>query len=552
MAYIPPDPTLAALRKSCLSSFARFCNIFQGEDWFEDGVHQDLCDFIQHNIEKALLAGDTSAKIMVVMGRGTLKTTFCTKLLPIWLTLPKEHDPWTRYDCPGFRTLIATNTYTNAKNKLADIKGMFDREDAFKAMFPDLLNNTGKGWTAESLTVNRKRYWPEATFTPAGVGTRLIGAHYNIIIEDDTTAPDESDLKMDILTPSIETIEKAVGWHKQGVPLMIRGNAFNLRLIVSTRWSEFDLVNFIKEEGHGWNVFDMPTEKEDGSPNFPKVHKPKVLEEIKKDVGPYIWSCLYQNKPIDQAMKVFQDQWIHYVEPGEVPDEGYYSVAIDPAISEKDEACETAVTRVKHVMKNGRHPFQYWDRAVHGRMNPADQVKACLDLVEEDPEHTKALIVEATAWQDALRFYLTDEMIRRELKVPIIAFRSRASKDIRIQGLVPYFSGHRLFLVRGISTRVEKQLRQYPFGRLVDILDSFAMHYKALKNERHIPRPKKISKSYDPFSWDNIIKEIEEKQMSEGRRPRPGAMQDSYELALGVDSGFEDAPFEFNFLKEDY
>ena len=550
MSYIPTDPTLAALRTSCTKHFGSFCNIFQGEDWFEDDVHLKLCDFIQNNIEKALQKGDTSCKIMIIMGRGTLKTTFCTKLLPIWLVLPKEHEPWERFNCPELRVLIATNTFTNAKNKLADIKGMFDREEAFKAMFPDLLNTNGKDWSAEKLTIERDRYWPEATFTPAGVGTRLIGAHYNVIIEDDTTAPDESDLKMDILTPSIETIEKAVGWHKQGTHLMIRGGSFNLRLIVSTRWSEFDLVSYIKEEAEGWCIFDMPTEKENGTPNFPKIHNPKMLGEIKKEVGPYMWSCLYQNKPIDQAQKIFQDQWIHYIEPSEVPDEGYYSIAIDPAISEKDEACETAITRVKHVMKNGKHPYQYWDRAVHGRMNPAEQVSKCLDLLEEDLENTKALIVESVAWQDALRYYLADELVRREIRIPIIAFRSRASKEVRIQGLVPYFANNRLFLVKGISLSVEKQLRQYPYGRLVDVIDSFAMHYKALKNERFTYSPAKKKKLYDPFSWDNVLKEIEQKQIEDGRLPDPSGMQESHELPEGIGSGFEDAPLDFNFLKE--
>lgn len=516
--FLPTDKRLAQLKACCQNSFGSFAQLFQGSDWF-DTIHEELCDFIQYHIENAIYEGKTDCKILVIMGRGTLKTTFCTKLLPVWLTLPKPNPPWDRIVCPNLRTLVVTNTFTNAKAKLSDIRSIFDHEEAFQLLFKEVLprktKRTGKkdDWTTEKLVINRPKHFPDATFTPASTGTRLTGTHFTCIIEDDTTAPDESDLQVDILTPGIDTIEKAIGWHKQATMLMVPPKDFRLRLVVSTRWTEFDLVNYILHEEKGWAVFDRPTEKEDGSPMFPKLHTKDSLSEIKEQVGPYIFSSLYQNKPLDQSMKVFRDEWIHYIEPHEVPEEGYYSVAIDPAISEKDSACETAITRVKHVMKNGKHPYQYWDRAIHKRLGVDDQVKLTVDLLEEDLEHTKALIIETVAYQEALRHSIETELIRRGIRMPIIPFKSRSSKDVRIQGLVPFFSANRIFLVKGISTGVEKQLRQYPFGRLVDVVDSFAMHYKALKSERP-ERNTANKKIVDPLSWDAVEKEVTKKVKS--------------------------------------
>jgi len=69
--------------------------------------------------------------------------------------------------------------------------------------------------------------------------TKKTGTHYNVIIEDDTVAPDVEEMAAEVIMPSIEDIERGIGWHKQAYSLLVP-KGFRVRIVVSTRWSDFD------------------------------------------------------------------------------------------------------------------------------------------------------------------------------------------------------------------------------------------------------------------------------------------------------------------------
>jgi len=96
----------------------------------------------------------------------------------------------------------------------------------------------------------------------------------------------------------------------------------------------------------------------------------RKLAQIEERVGPYMFSCLYLNKPIDASKRKFQKDWLVWVDKKEVPEVGYTSIAVDPAISEKDDACETAITQVFHHIDESKRPHMYWMRDMHGHYNP--------------------------------------------------------------------------------------------------------------------------------------------------------------------------------------
>lgn len=498
------DPVV--LRKAFGDRFSLFASFMQGEEWF-DPKHEELCDFLQYHVEQAL-AKKEDFKGLVIMPRGSLKTTMCTKLFPIWCTLPKEREPWTPFVCQNFRSLLATNTFPNARKKLEDIRGLYDTNELFRAVYPDLLPTRTCRWTDEVAEINRPARFPEGTFECAGKKTRKEGTHYNLIVEDDTCAPEDSDLKGEIITPSVETIQQATNWHRSGTALLVPKGP-RMRLVVSTRWSEFDLVDYLQKNEPGYHVFDVPAIREDGSRVFTMFYDEKTLRDIKEQVGEYLFSALYLNKPLDPSLRVFQDAWFHYVHPTEVPfRQGNVSIAVDPAISERDEACESAITKVLHQKKDKLHPHQYWVEAVSGHFNPDELIEKTLALVD-DPENT-TIIVESVAYQASLKYSFWNAMVKRGWNLPIIAYNSRASKDVRIRGLVPFFATGRIHLISGLNPKVESQLKQYPNGRLVDIIDAFSMHYRALEIEETVPiaKPKKPMNTY----WDEVMEAIEEKE----------------------------------------
>jgi len=505
---------ISNLRRDCALSYAFFSRILQDDGWF-DTIHEELCDYVQFHVEQALMTGK-DCKIMLIMPRGSLKSTIMTRNFSIWMNIPKNYAPWNEIDCSSLRTLIATNTHPNARKKLEDIRGIYDSHDLFQILFPELLPKRGNRWTDEAAEINRKRKFPEATYEAAGMKTRKEGTHYNCIIEDDTVAPDESDTRIDILTPSVMDIDRAISWHRRSIPLSVP-KGVRIRLVVTTRWAENDLVWHLQENDLGWRVFDVPAMDASGKCNFSMFYDREKLDEIQVQVGPYIFSSLYLNKPIDASLRVFQDSWFQYISPREIPDEGYYTISIDPAISEKDEACETAITLVKHHKRDPQNVFQYWIEALHGHFNPDETLDKALDLACRYLAQIKCIILETNAYQAALKYHLYNKMSQRGINIPVIAEPTKTNKNVRIQGLVPFFAAQKVYFKEGLDPQVESQLRQYPNGRLIDILDAFAMHYKAISLEDPLAIPKQKEPEIPWNSWDRVLDDIERKEVARRR-----------------------------------
>jgi hypothetical protein len=484
--------TVPEIKQKMQDNYAFFCLILQEDGWF-DPMHKKLCDWIQSHVERGLRE-EKDVKLLITMPRGSLKTTIVTKYFSTWMAIRD----------PNVRCLIATNTHTNARKKLEDIRGLFDSHETFRAIYPELLPTKKCIWTNECAVINRSTSFPEGTFEAAGMKTKKTGTHYNIILEDDTTAPDEDDMAVEVTTPSHETIENAIGWHKNATPLLVP-KGIRIRLVVTTRWSEFDLVDYLRKN-EDYRMFNVPALDDKGNPYFVNFYPKEKLDEIRDQIGPYMFSCLYLNAPLDPSLRVFQDSWLNWVRQSEVPYDDpvqFNSIAIDPAISEKDEACETAITKVIHS-KRGTRWHQYWTRDIHGHLNPNETANKALDLCDET---TKAIIVETNAYQAALKYILRDEMISRGLHFNIIAVPSRVKKTERIYAMEPFFANGYVHLVQGLTNQVESQLKQFPNGRLVDIIDCFSMHMKVYKGLR-IEAPIVQKKFVNPFSYDVVLDEL--------------------------------------------
>lgn len=454
---------IAALRDNCKASFAFFCATMQDSGWF-DPVHQELCDFVQTTV-----ASGDDPRLMIVMPRGSLKSTIITKYLPVWLAI----------NDPCLRTLIVTNTITNGAKKLDEIRSLFDSNELFRAMFPELLPNTRVStWTSTAAEINRPKHFGEATFETAGVGTRIIGRHYNVILEDDTLAPDDSTMQAEMVLPSQDQMDKVIGWHRAAHPLLVPSTKDNpskrVRIVVSTRWADSDLIDYIRQHEH-YAEFDKPAEV-DGQPVFSNFYNLEQLAEIKTSIGSYLYSALYLNKPIPAGDRLFREAWYHEISLEQMPDQYSYAVSIDPAISQKDDACDSAIVGCKHV-----RPYIYVNDIVLDRLTPAELIDKALDLVEAHFEQTRCIIIEVNAYQKSLCFYLKDRMRLRRLVKPIKEVQSRTAKETRIAGLQPLFENGQIIFRKGINPKLWSQLLQFPHGRLVDGPDALAMQLAAYR-----------------------------------------------------------------------
>lgn len=477
---------LLELRDKALNSYATYCMLMQDDGYF-DRVHRYLCDWVQMHVERAEATLRVKDQVLLelafVMPRGSLKSTIVTKHLPSWITLRRKylfHDDSTR-------SLIAGNTFTNAKKKMRGIRGVFDSNVLFKALFPEVVPTSKETWSDESASIPRSCGFDESTFECAGTNTKLTGRHYNIIIEDDTTAPDVDEMKEEFTKPDKETIEKAIGFHKASGPLFVP-KGFRLSVVVSTRWSFYDLIHHIKEKEH-YYVFNMPAFNPSGDCNFDRFYDKEQLEKIKGKIGPYMFNMLYLNNPLEDGERIFNAKYFQWKNLGDIPKGLSFTIAVDPAISEKDTACESSITVSLHEVvegPTGRKAVDYWVQDINIRAQPFKLANSILDIAERWEAlgfHCSAIIIETVAYQMALRYVILNEMERRKKRFAIIDFNSRQSKNLRIQSLEPSLAEGRIFFLRydkglGVSPQTISQLLDYPDGNLVDTIDSWSMHRK--------------------------------------------------------------------------
>jgi hypothetical protein len=371
--------------------------------------------------------------------------------------------------------------------KISDIQGVFDSNPLFKAMFRELLPDKKTcRWNTQAAEVNRPQHFPEATFEGVGVGTKVIGRHYNLIIEDDTLAPDDSSLRVEIILPDPEFIEQIVGFHRSAHALLVP-KGFRGRMVVSTRWGDADLISYM-QQNEKYKILDIPAEDENGRLQFTNFYTREQLDEIKAALGSYLYSCMFLNRPIPAGDRVFPDSLLAGISvPDDVmPPEYRYVITCDPAISERDAACETAITGCRHADNE-----VFVDAVVKGHLSPSETISAVCDLAEKHYSYMDSIIIESVAYQKALVHYLKQEMDRRRITVRVVEYASRSSKDVRIRGLQPLLENKHFYCRKGLVDVIRTQLSQYPYGRLVDVIDALSMQLVAYRGLLHanISRP---------------------------------------------------------------
>lgn len=205
-----PDDSKDALRAFYLNDFFFFAKNFLG--------YKDL-DWNVHGQFVSVFESDAPRKL-VVMPRGTFKSTLGSVAYPIWRLLRN----------PNLTILLDSELYSNSKNFIREIKGHFQSEK-----MTDLFGSQiGPKWDEgeiiiRSRTANKK----EASITAGGVGTTKIGQHYDLIIGDDYNSPQNSE--------TIEKCTKVIDHVRYNLNILNPNGDY---LIIGTRYAERDVIGF--------------------------------------------------------------------------------------------------------------------------------------------------------------------------------------------------------------------------------------------------------------------------------------------------------------------
>ena len=330
---------------------------------------------------------------------------------------------------------------------------------------------------------------------------------HNCIIEDDLVTAETSDLSGEEIAPNIEDVAKAIGWHKMATNLLI-DYKFSMRIQIGTRWFQEDMINFVKENEPGYAHYFMTVRDKDYNPIYPKRFDEEVLTAKLEEMGTYMYATQMMLDPMPISRMIFKPSWNRYFNTApETTD----VLGINPAIGESKANCDSAFI----VGGGAANGLAYIKECISGHYNTTEQIKLTFALVRK--YNIKRIIVETIAYQEALaqgieleRDRLDEKGVKVNEDVHFSVIREtpggKDSKDARIKNMVPFFENGKVLFAHNMKN-LEKQLREYPYGKKRDCIDVLAY---VMRNLGYC-RIRKNKEVYDPNSFEAIIAEMKSK-----------------------------------------
>jgi len=433
--------------------------------------HRELCDFLIKKNGKFKL---------ILMPRYSFKSCICTVAHSLHKLLFN----------PNLRILIYSDATTKAEGFLASIKNHIEGRVS-GSQFRDIFgswetdpNRKGKWSNGEILVSKRTSGFAEASIETAGIGTSLTGKHYDVIIFDD--------LVSDINTTTKEQMDKAKECYQKALSLLVpNGEVY----IIGTRWHFGDLYGKIIAENREEDTFDIfhvdaEDTNDDGDLIFADIGLTReFLNSQKKRQGSYIYSCLYNNQPVDPETATFKKSDFSFYDTID-PVDLYITGTCDPAGTGQD---FTAIT----VLGTDNEMNMYILDIVNKHLQPKDIVEEIIRLHYKWKFRIFGL--ETNFYRGTLKYEL-DRSTRIEYKenprnFPMFGlqeFKPSAmrgqNKENRIRALQPYhergvlkFPGKSFELLKGSCSELAYQMIQFPHSPHDDILDSLAYHLPLIR-----------------------------------------------------------------------
>jgi hypothetical protein len=293
-------------------------------------------------------------------------------------------------------------------------------DSLFKTVFPETALRT------DSKAAARFETTQGGTYFGVGAGGPITGRGAHLLLIDDPIKNREE-------ADSEPMRTKMYDWYRSVAytRLMPQGAI----LIIMTRWHEEDLIGQIlaNENGAGWTIFNLKAIGEGGKALWPEAYDLEALNDIRRTVGEYDWSCLYQQEPIPHEGIIFKPDWM---KAGLAENNEYAAIyaAVDPAISKNETADETAicVVGISYTDPKTIHELE----TLHGHWTFEQQLKYIQAVFKkykvdffgiEDVAYQKALIQEC-----------------QRLWIPVTPLKANRDKVARAMSVSHFFSQGRV------------------------------------------------------------------------------------------------------------
>jgi len=451
--------------------------------------HADLADFLTNTGKyQGRLTNNWK---LILLPRGTFKTTLAGQAYPLWLLLRD----------PNTRILLDSETYAKSADTLRAIKGLIATNKLLREFHGDLnipisdeairfaKANRGLTWNEDQILIGTRTDFSkkEASLAVGGVDIVKVGMHYDVVIGDDYHSEKN--------VTTAEQIQKVIQHIQLMTSILDPGAQY---VVIGTRWDDKDAYGWIIEEIEGLRIkspgvykgkyFDImvyPWRLPDGTLFAPEILNEETIVPLKAMHSPYSFSCQYMNDPIDAETAVFKEDWIRnnvlsQARIRELWDEMVIFTSIDPAVTETADSDYSAIVTVGFACPPNEFghptPMRILLDTHYGRWNPDKLVDEVFDVYRIF--RPVQVGFESVAGFDAYQSVFREACRRKRVYLPLNFFKrdTKISKEARIRALSPMFQAGGFYMVRGArgTDEFREEYRRFPRAKHDDVLDALA------------------------------------------------------------------------------
>jgi hypothetical protein len=337
--------------------------------------------------------------------------------------------------------------------------------DRYKHLFPNVTlaeDSQAKGkWNTNG----------RGAYNAVGVGGATTGKGADFLIIDDPVK-NRQDAESEVVRQST--------WEWYTSTALTRLSPDGAVIVVMTRWHDDDLVGRIRrsENANLWEIVDLPAVATDDDPYrkngealWADHFTLDKLEAIKRDIGSYDWSSLYQGSPLDSDSQEFRRDMFHYKTEPELQDKRLNRyLTIDLAFSDKETADNIGFCD-NRVDGQNRWNLRAWGR----KLSPKDLIDYLFVLHFENNYTGIGILDKHSQYTIVVKPFIDDECRKRNKFLPITTIKTQqTAKELRIRSLLPRYLNGAVNHLEGACVDLEQELLRFPKGVHDDVADATA------------------------------------------------------------------------------
>lgn len=393
--------------------------------------------------------------------RGAGKSTVCTVTKAIHLLLKNSN----------LRILITSKTSGQAETFLKEIKAQFEENALLAEIFgPYYDPRQVRKWDNSEIEVlPRTSVAKEASITTLGVGSQVVGKHFDVLVSDDLVDEENSRTKYmrdKLKTWYYQTLDPTLEPPDPRVPH--RGEHHRL----GTRYHYDDLYGHLIENELKYQHQIIRALDDKGRSPWPVKYPPTWFLKKKRVSGLIIFNAQYQCDTEAMKGEIFQYDQCQFIDGDDLPKLRIF-MGVDLAITEQESNDQFAIVVLGMDGDGNRYILDYF--ASHLRFGA--QTRKIIEYYKKwDPIRC---CIETNAYQRAQYHHLKDD---HDKDIRLKPVNQDKDKITRAWKLEPLFEEMRMFFKKvGSMHLLVEQLVLFPNYRYKDLFDALDLAVRASK-----------------------------------------------------------------------